>query len=107
MIQTLDKNNDNYLDNDILDKDLFGNLLTQPTAIKSRLQLYLDALKEFGSKHPTSIIVTLVQFYLLVIMVMLHSNIDLIIYTLIMMTGYIMGSVAVIIDNTTYKMMHK
>lgn len=107
MIQTLDKNNDNYLDNDILDKDLFGNLLTQPTAIKSRLQLYLDALKEFGSKHPTSIIVTLVQFYLLVIMVMLHSNIELIIYTLIMMTGYIMGSVAVIMDNTTYKMMHK
>jgi hypothetical protein len=96
-----------YQDDDFFE-DLYGKKTYKITeVVKAPDNSFFKSLKSFGNKHPTSIIVTLVQFYLLVIMMLLHTNVDLIVYTLIMMTGYIMGSVAAIMDNDTIKLLDK
>ena len=104
-----------YLDDNFLDKNLLDmhflpkrSLINKTVKINKPSKLSI-AIKTFGSKHPTFIIVTIVQFYLIIVMALLHSDLDLVLFTFVMMLGYIMGGVAVIMDhsNSEYKTLAK
>lgn len=91
MIQVKEVKSSEYKEGDLLNIDLLINVNT----------LYLKSLRTFSSSHPTLVVVTFVQFYILIIMLMLHSDWYLILCSIGLIVGYIMGGVAVIMDNTT------
>lgn len=92
----------NYLDDDFFKKDVYGIKIVEKAPEEK-----IGPIKNFFTNHPTSIIVSSVQLYLILIMLLIKTSPELILFAGVMLAGYITGGIAVMIDNSNNQIHRK